>query len=101
LRAALPSLALRTTFIVGFPGETDAEFEEMTEFVRDQRFERLGVFTYSLEPGTPAVKLDGHLPEDVKQARRNHLMEVQQAIALDWTRRQVGKELDVIVDGAD
>jgi ribosomal protein S12 methylthiotransferase len=101
LRAAVPGLALRTTFIVGFPGETDAEFEELTAFVQETRFERLGVFTYSPEPGTPAMKLDGHLPDDVKQARRNHLMEVQQPIALDWTRRQVGKELDVIVDGPD
>ncbi len=101
LRAALPKLALRTTFIVGFPGETDAEFEELVAFVEEVRFERLGVFPYSLEPGTPAVKLDGHLPEEVKQARRNRLMEVQQPIALDWTRRQVGQELDVIVDGPD
>jgi ribosomal protein S12 methylthiotransferase len=101
LRGALPNLALRTTFIVGFPGETDAEFEELAAFVQEARFERLGVFPYSLEPGTPAVKLDGHLPEEVKQARRNRLMEVQQPIALDWTRRQVGKEVDVLVDGPD
>ena len=70
---AFPDLAMRTTFIVGFPGETEAEFEELAAFVQAQRFERAGVFTYSLEPGTPAVKLDGHLPEEVKQERRDRL----------------------------
>ena len=83
---------MRTTFIVGFPGETEAEFEELCDFVQDQRFERAGVFPYSFEPGTPAVKLDGHLPEEVKQERRDRLMEVQQEIALDWSSGQVGKE---------
>jgi ribosomal protein S12 methylthiotransferase len=101
LRSAVPGLAMRTTFIVGFPGETEAEFEELTEFVRERRFERAGVFTYSLEPGTPAVKLDGHLPEEVKQERRNRLMETQQEIALDWSRQQIGAQLEVIVDGPD
>ena len=74
LRDKWPDLAMRTTFIVGFPGETEAEFEELKQFVADFKFERLGVFPYSLEPGTPAEKLDGHLPEEVKQARvdRDH-----------------------------
>src|SRR5262249_17208087 len=66
LRSAVPNLTLRTTFIVGFPGETEAEFEELVAFVRARRFERAGVFTYSFEPGTPATRLDGHLPEEVK-----------------------------------
>ena len=101
LRAAIPNLTMRTTFIVGFPGETEAEFEELATFVRDAKFERCGVFTYSFEPGTPAVKLDGHMPEEVKQERRNRLMEVQQPIALAWSAAQVGKTLDVIIDGAD
>ena len=101
LRTAIPNLTMRTTFIVGFPGETDAEFEELATFVRDARFERCGVFTYSFEPGTPAVKLDGHLPEEVKQHRRARLMEVQQEIALAWSAAQVGKTLDVIIDGPD
>jgi ribosomal protein S12 methylthiotransferase len=101
LRAAIPGLTLRTTFIVGFPGETEAEFEELVAFVRQARFERAGVFTYSYEPDTPATRLDGHLPEEVKQERRNRLMEAQQEVALDWAARQVGRQLEVIVDGPD
>jgi ribosomal protein S12 methylthiotransferase len=101
LREAIPQLALRTTFIVGFPGETDAEFEELLAFARATRFERVGVFPYSFEPGTPATRLDGHLPEDVKLERQQRLMEAQQEVAFDWSRRQVGKELEVIVDGPD
>jgi ribosomal protein S12 methylthiotransferase len=101
LRRAVPRLTMRTTFIVGFPGETDAEFEELVGFVKDARFERCGVFTYSYEPGTPAVKLDGHLPDEVKEERRNRLMEVQQEIALAWSASQIGTTLDVIVDGPD
>src|SRR5580698_10037249 len=74
LRERIPNVVLRTTFIVGFPGETDEQFQELTEFVEETRFERLGVFTYSLEPGTPSVKLDGHLAEEVMLARRDSLM---------------------------
>jgi ribosomal protein S12 methylthiotransferase len=101
LRRAIPGLVLRTTFIVGFPGETAAEFEELRDFVRDTRFERVGVFPYSLEPGTPAARLSDHLSEKEKCERRNRLMEVQQEVAFDWARSQVGKELEVIVDGSD
>jgi len=101
LRKALPNLALRTTFIVGFPGETEAEFEELREFMRTTRFERVGVFPYSLEPGTPAAKLPEHLPEQVKVERRDRLMEMQQEIAFGWARDQVGKEIEAIVDAAD
>ncbi len=101
LREAIPKLTLRTTFIVGFPGETAAEFEELLAFVQAQRFERAGVFTYSLEPGTPAARLDGHLPEEIKLERRNRLMEIQQQVAFDWSRRQIGRELDVLIDGPD
>ncbi|CAN5394065.1 30S ribosomal protein S12 methylthiotransferase RimO [soil metagenome] len=101
LRKEMPDLVLRTTLIVGFPGETDAEFEELLEFAQEQKFERLGVFPYSLEPGTPASRLEGHIPEDVKQSRRDIMMEAQQPIAFDWSKRQVGRELDVIVDSPD
>ncbi len=101
LRAAIPGLALRTTLIVGFPGETDAEFEELLAFVERAKFERLGVFPYSFEPGTPATRLDGHLPEEVKSERRDRLMAAQQEIAFAWAREQVGKELEVIVDAPD
>ena len=98
LRERVPNLVLRTTFVVGFPGETDAQFAELSEFVQEQRFERMGVFTYSLEPDTPAVKLDGHLPEDVKDARRDELMELQQEIAFEFGDSLVGCELDVLID---
>lgn len=101
LRAAIPGLTLRTTFITGFPGETDAEFEELLAFVQGQRFERVGVFPYSLEPGTPAARLDGQVPEEIKRERRDRLMAAQQAIAFDWAAQQVGQEREVIVDGPD
>ncbi len=101
LRNTIPNLVLRTTFIVGFPGETEEQFEELCQFVEDARFERVGVFTYSYEPGTPSVKLDGHMPEEVKQERRNRLMEIQQAVAFAWCQLQVGRELDVILDAPD
>jgi ribosomal protein S12 methylthiotransferase len=101
LRQAIPGLALRTTFIVGFPGETEAEYEELAEFVKQARFERLGVFPYSLEPGTPAARLPDHLPEEVKLQRRDRLMEIQQEVAFGWAREQVGTEMEVIVDAPD
>jgi ribosomal protein S12 methylthiotransferase len=101
LRRSVPGLVLRTTFIVGFPGETEAEFEELHDFVRTARFERVGVFPYSLEPGTPAARLADHLPEEVKAERRDRLMEAQQEVAFAWARAQVGKEIEAIVDGAD
>lgn len=101
LRKSVPGLAMRTTFIVGFPGETEAEFEELCQFVEQSRFERVGVFTYSLEPGTPAEKLAEHLPEEEKQARRNRLMEIQQGIAFAHAQSRVGQEIEVLVDGAD
>ncbi|HEY5314690.1 MAG TPA: 30S ribosomal protein S12 methylthiotransferase RimO [Pirellulales bacterium] len=98
LRGAIANLVLRTTFITGFPGETDAQFEELAEFVVQQRFERLGVFTYSLEPDTPAARLDGHLPDEIKSERRERLMAVQQEIAFEWNERQIGRQLDVLLD---
>ncbi len=101
LRAALPDLVLRTTFIVGFPGETEAEFDELVAFARATRFERVGVFPYSFEPGTPATRLDGHLPEEVKLERQQRLMAAQQEVAFAWSRDQVGKELEVMIDGPD
>jgi ribosomal protein S12 methylthiotransferase len=101
LRERIPNLTMRTTFIVGFPGETEAEFEELAAYVKDAKFERCGVFPYSLEPGTPAVKLDGHLPEEVKLQRRDAIMQTQQEFALGWSSAQVGKTIEVIVDGPD
>jgi len=98
LRESIDNLVLRTTFITGFPGETDAQFNELREFVQQAQFERMGVFTYSLEPGTPAEKLDGHLPDDVKNARRDELMAVQQEMAFAFGDSLVGYELDVLID---
>lgn len=98
LREAIGNLVLRTTFITGFPGETDQQFEELMEFVGQQRFERLGVFTYSYEADTPSAKLPDHLPEEVKAERRDRLMAVQQELAFDWNEQQVGRKLDVLID---
>jgi ribosomal protein S12 methylthiotransferase len=98
LRARIPNLVMRTTAITGFPGETEAEFEELVEFVAEQRFERLGVFTYSFEPDTPAARLPDHLSEEVKCQRRDRLMEVQQQVAFEWNDAQIGRRLDVLID---
>jgi len=98
LRRQISNLVLRTTFVVGFPGETETQFEELCDFVEETRFERMGVFPYSLEPGTPAIKLDGHLPEEVKLERRDALMEIQQQIAFDWGQNMVDYELDCLID---
>jgi ribosomal protein S12 methylthiotransferase len=98
LRQRIPTLVVRTTFITGFPGETATEFAELTEFVREQAFEHVGVFTYSFEPDTPSARLPDHLTEQVKQERRNQLMEVQQEVAFAWNDRQIGRKLDILVD---
>lgn len=98
LRSAVKNLVLRTTMIAGFPGETEREFEELVEFVREQRFERLGVFEFSREPGTPAERMKEHLPRRVIQERRERLMAVQQKITYQWSRNQVGRRLTVLLD---
>ena len=98
LRSGIPNLTLRTTFITGFPGETDSAFEELADFVRQQRFQRLGVFTYSHEESTPSAQLKNHLPEHVKQQRRDALMQIQQQVAYDWAAAQIGSRQDVILD---
>ena len=98
LRAGIPGLVLRTTFITGFPGETAEAFEELVEFVRAQRFERLGVFTYSYEENTPSAALEGHLPEEVKQQRRDRLMEIQQGIMAQQNLAVVGQTRQVLID---
>ncbi|HAA52336.1 MAG TPA: 30S ribosomal protein S12 methylthiotransferase RimO [Planctomycetaceae bacterium] len=100
LRERVANLVLRTTFITGFPGETDEQFEELKRFVDLGHFQRMGVFTYSLEPDTPAVRLDGHLPEEVKEARRDELMATQQDHAFAFGESLVGYELDVLIDRA-
>ncbi|WP_064975531.1 30S ribosomal protein S12 methylthiotransferase RimO [Alistipes provencensis] len=99
LRTAIPDLALRTTLLVGYPGETEADFAELTEFVREVRFERLGVFAYSEEEGTySAEKLRDDVPEAVKQERVERIMALQNEISLDNNRRRVGRTERVLID---
>lgn len=99
LREAIPDLALRTTLLVGYPGETDADFEELLAFVREVRFERLGVFPYSEEEGTwSAENLRDDVPEEVKQRRAERIMALQNEISLDNNRRRVGRTERVIID---
>lgn len=100
LRAELPDVTLRTTFIVGFPGESGAEFEELLEGMEEIRFERLGVFTYSREKGTPAAELPNQLPERMKKTRRDKVMKLQAAISADWAAAQVGRTRRVLVEGS-
>ncbi len=99
LRAAMPDLALRTTFIVGFPGETEAEFQRLLAFLQEVEFDKVGAFTFSPEPGTPAATLPDPVPEEVKAERYARLMEVQQAISLRRNQAQVGRVLEVLVEG--
>lgn len=98
LRESVPDLVLRTTFIVGFPGETDADFDELLEFVERTKFERMGVFTYSDEPGTPAYQLPDRVDDAVKKDRQQRLMAAQQPIAESVNQRLVGRTLDVLID---
>ncbi len=98
MRKAVPGLGLRTTFLVGFPGETEADFEELLAFVKEQRFERLGVFTYCREEGTPASALPGQVPQRTADARRDALMAAQAQISLERNKALAGSALDVIVD---
>lgn len=100
LRQGIPKLVMRTTMITGFPGETDEQFDELEQFVAEMRFERVGVFTYSIEPDTPAAKLSDHLPERIKKERRNRLMAVQQENAFAWCNEQIGTRMDVLIDKA-
>jgi ribosomal protein S12 methylthiotransferase len=99
LRAAMPDLALRTTFIVGYPGESEAEFQALLDFAAEMRFDRVGTFLYSPEEGTPAADLPGALPEEVKGERYERLMALQQGISMEINEAQVGRTLDVLVEG--
>jgi len=98
IRAGIPGIAIRTTFIVGFPDETEEEFEYLLDFIARTRFERLGVFMYSQEEGSRAAKMDGQLPAKVKQARFKKAMKLQQKIAAEISKAQVGKTVRAIVD---
>ena len=99
LRKEIPDITLRTTLITGFPGETEEEFKELYNFVDEMEFDRLGVFTYSAEEGTPAAEMDGQIDEEVKIARRNEIMELQQEISAEKAEGRIGKVYEVLVEG--
>ena len=99
MREMLPDLALRTTFIVGYPGETDEEFQTLMDFIEEIRFDRVGAFQFSFEPGTASEPLGDPVPEEVKQERWERLMELQQSISLERNQSYVGKILDVLIEG--
>jgi ribosomal protein S12 methylthiotransferase len=98
MRTAMPDVTLRTTFIVGYPGETEQEFEELLAFVEEQRFDHIGAFTYSPQAGTPAASESGQVPERIMKRRYARLMEAAQRIALERNRSMVGRKLDVLVE---
>jgi len=98
IRAGIPGIAIRTTFIVGFPGETEADVDELCEFIRETKFERLGVFRYSQEEGTRAAKMDSQLAPKTKEARWHRVMKLQQEIAAEVSSRYVGRTLKVLVE---
>ncbi len=99
MRAAMPNLALRTTFIVGYPGESGDEFQALLDFVQEIRFDRVGAFQFSFEPGTASESLGDPIPAEIKQARWEKLMETQQAISLERNQAFVGQTLEVLIEG--
>ncbi len=101
MRQRLPNLALRTTFIVGYPGETEAEFQALLDFIQEIRFDRVGAFQFSFEPGTASEALGDPVPEQVKEARYDRLMTLQQGISLSRNQSFVGQTLPVLIEGLD
>ena len=99
LRKEIPGICIRTTFISGFPGETASDHNETMALVRDLKFDRLGVFTYSAEEGTPAAKMPDQISERLKVTRRNKIMRLQQEIAFDAAKKMVGKTVDAVIEG--
>jgi len=99
IREALPDCAIRTAFIVGHPGETEDDFNELLEFVKEGRFTHVGVFTYSTEPGTLSAKLSDSVPEEIREERRALLMEAQREASAAHCAAQVGKTVEVMIDG--
>jgi len=101
MREAMPKLAIRTTFLVGYPGETEEEFQTLLDFAQEMRFDRVGAFKFSFEPGTACEALGDPIPDDVKDARLGQLMSLQQNISLQINQSFVGQKLDVLVEGYD
>ena len=99
LREEIPDIALRTTLITGFPGETEEDHEKMMAFVNEMEFTRLGVFTYSPEEGTPAAEMPDQVPEETKEQWRDEIMELQQEVSYDLGQEMIGKELTVMIEG--
>lgn len=99
LRTRIPGICLRTSLISGFPGETQEEFEELYRFVNETEFDRLGVFTYSREEGTPAAEMEDQIDEKTAASRRDEIMELQQAVSFDLNESHVGEELEVLIEG--
>ncbi len=100
LRERIPDIALRTTLITGFPGETEEDFEELKAFVEKMRFDRLGVFTYSQEEDTLAAEMEDQIPEDIKEARRDEIMKIQQKISFEKSEEHIGEDMDVMIEGS-
>ena len=101
IRGMMPDAVIRTSIIVGFPGETQEQFETLCDFVKEIRFDRMGVFAYSQEEGTPAAEFEDQIDEDIKQERLDTLMKIQQQISLEQGREKQGKVLEVVVCGYD
>ena len=99
IRKAIPDISLTTDIMVGFPGETEEDHQELMEFVDEMEFDRLGVFTYSPEEGTPAETMEGQVPEELKEERRDEIMELQQEISLEKGNDRIGQELLVMIEG--
>lgn len=101
IRAKVPNIAIRTTMLVGFPGETEEEFQELLDFVAELQFERLGVFTYSHEEGTSGFELEDNIPDELKQERAAIVMEAQQDISFQLNTKRIGQQLTVLIDKVD
>jgi len=101
LRERIPGVAIRSTFIVGFPGETDAQYQALRNFVEEMRFDKLGVLTYSREEGTPAYDMPNQVPEDVMQERFHDLMSLQSKISEEINQELEGREIEVLIEGRD
>lgn len=99
LRQAMPDIAIRTTLIVGFPGESEEEFNDLIQFVEEMKFDRLGVFSYSQEDGTPAARMENQIDNELKEVRRDTIMDIQKNIAAALCEKEVGKVVQVLVEG--
>jgi ribosomal protein S12 methylthiotransferase len=99
IRESIPDIAIRTTFIVGYPGETEEEFESLKQFVTNLKFDRVGAFPYSFEASTPSAEVSWQVSEEIKTARLEELMALQQSISLSRNQAQVGRTLPVLIEG--